>query len=82
MIRTYSLDEVAEQIGATERWLADKLRAGLIPGHKIAGHWRMTDADIEAMLEFCARPATEYPEATTHPIGMTPTSRRRVRRAS
>jgi hypothetical protein len=82
MIRAYSLGEVAEQIGATERWLAGSSGAGQIPGHKIAGHWQMTDADVEAVLEFCARPAAEHPMATAHPIGMTPTSRRRVRRAS
>lgn len=48
---TYSLAEAAQRIGGvTERWLATGLRAGELPGHKIGRQWRMSEADIQDII--------------------------------
>lgn len=48
---TYRLAEAAQRIGGvTERWLATELRAGRISGHKIGRQWRMSEADIQDII--------------------------------
>ena len=77
MTITYSLAEAADRIGGcTERWLADQIRAGRFPAHKIGQSWRMTEQDIERAVEACLQPAT------TRPAGITELSARRRGRAS
>lgn len=73
-VLTHSLAESAYQMGCTERWLADELRARRFTARKVNGRWRMTPADVEAALEICRQPArTEISVA-----GMTATTRRRL----
>lgn len=48
-----SLTEAAGKIPCSERWLADNLRAGKFPGHKIARQWRLTENDLVAILDIC-----------------------------
>jgi hypothetical protein len=67
---THSPAEVARALGATERWVIQKARSGEIPARKIAGKWRFTDRDIEAVIE-SSTATTEYID-----IVPTPGSRR------
>ncbi|MGB3674735.1 MAG: helix-turn-helix domain-containing protein [Candidatus Nanopelagicales bacterium] len=49
---TYSLEEAAQRIGGVSaRWLAERLRKGEFPGHKFDRVWRMTEADIQVVME-------------------------------
>lgn len=73
---TYSLAEAAERIGGcSTHWLANGIRAGKFPARKIAGKWRMTEADIAAVMDVVANPFVP-----PHPSGLslTRTSRRRL----
>jgi hypothetical protein len=55
------LGQAAEKIGCSPRWLADGLRAGRFPGHKVARKWRLTDDDVTAILEICSvTPASAF----------------------
>lgn len=44
-------EEVAEKLKVSEKAIKDWLRAGTIPGTKIASLWRIPKADLEAWLE-------------------------------
>ena len=49
---TYSLAEAAQRIGGvTERWLAIRLRDGQASGYKIGRQWRMTEFDIQDLID-------------------------------
>lgn len=74
---TYSLAEAAKMIPCTERWLADGLRAGRFPGCKIAKQWRLTDADIAAVLK-ASRPKPPPPVSIID--GLSPAARRHIER--
>lgn len=79
---TYSLAETAEIIPCTERWLADKMRAGQFAARKINREWRFTMGDIEAIIEACAvqvqpKSADDQP---VPPIRLTPRSLAHARR--
>lgn len=76
--RTMSLYEAAELIPCTPRWLANQIRAKRVPARKIAGHWRMTEADIDAVLEIFRNAPAEPDNVVDHPrLGLTPASLRR-----
>ena len=83
------LDELAKDVGGTERWWADQARAGKISARKVAGHWCLTREDLaEAMESFRSnagpmlRPADDrgLTESTrpTDDRGLTETARRRT----
>lgn len=76
-IRLYTVEEAAQILRVTERWLAGRLRARELPGHKVGRNWRMTHEDIEAAVESMAMPAVA---AVPDPHGLTRTSRRRANR--
>lgn len=77
---TYSLAEAALRFPCSERWLTDQIRSGRFSAHKIGGHWRMTDEDIEYALEQCRNSAIlirllddllwMYSRNQTHPGGL------------
>lgn len=68
-----SLSEAAGKIPCTERWLADNLRAGKFPGHKIARQWRLTDDDVTTILEICSvNPAPPF--SADFSVGFAPSS--------
>jgi Helix-turn-helix domain len=50
-VRVFALEEAAEQIKASKRWLADQARAGTIPARKIGGKWVFVEADLVEILE-------------------------------
>jgi hypothetical protein len=52
MIR--DLSEAAEELLCSERWLADKLRAGQFPAKKIGRKWVLSDDDIAIILQICS----------------------------
>ena len=54
----FDIPAAAALIGSTERWLADKLRAGAL-GHKVARRWMLTEEDLREILRICAVPATD-----------------------
>jgi hypothetical protein len=75
------LAEAAAEIGTTERWLANQLRAGKFPAHKVGRQWRFTDGDIAEIIRLCAVPAA-LPTDTTlcaSASSMTLTTARRIR---
>ncbi len=78
-VLTYSLVEVAPRFPCSERWLAKQIRDGKFKARKICGHWRMTDEDINDALEQCRN--SRRPVADGNHVGLTTTSRRRVRSA-
>lgn len=53
MTLTHSIAQAAAMIPCNERWLADGLRGGRFPGHKIGGEWRLTDGDLDAIIDAC-----------------------------
>jgi hypothetical protein len=53
MTLTYSLAEAAERIPCSQQWLARGLRSGRFAARKIAGRWRFTDTDLEAIIMNC-----------------------------
>jgi hypothetical protein len=71
---TYSLAEAALRFPCSERWLAEKIRGGRFNAHKICGHWRMTEEDIEYALEQCRNDGR--PSAEDNRLGLTSRSRR------
>jgi hypothetical protein len=84
VITTYSLDEIVAAGNAPSvRWLQKEIRARRITAHKIGRHWRMTDRDIDQMLD--ARRNTTQPPTAVAPLresnhlGLSPTSLRRLR---
>ncbi|MGY4711768.1 helix-turn-helix domain-containing protein [Mycolicibacterium sp. CBM1] len=85
IIATYSLDEVVAAINAPSvRWLQEQIRAGRVPARKFGRQWRMTNADVDAMLESLRNintdPAKSASRASTNALGLTPRSHRRVSR--
>ena len=48
------LQQAAATIPCSERWLADNLRAGKFPGHKVGRRWMLSDNDISAILQICS----------------------------
>jgi excisionase family DNA binding protein len=81
--KTYSLDEVADCLGCTSRWLIEKVRAGQFPAHKIARHWRFTESDVDNIFAICAndfrdREVTPVWHAAPLVSGLTATSRKRL----
>ncbi|MCV7004409.1 helix-turn-helix domain-containing protein [Mycobacterium gordonae] len=82
--KTYSIDEVAEGLDCTPRWLTEQVRSGRFPAIKIARHWRFTSADVEAIFSLCANNfdrgaggSVTVPDVARI-VGLTPRSRRRV----
>ncbi|SPM32364.1 hypothetical protein MRAB57_162 [Mycobacterium rhizamassiliense] len=74
------LADAAKEIGTTERWLANQLRSGKFPAHKVGRRWRFTDADVAEIIRRCAVPAA-LPTDTrlcTPTSSMTPTTARRM----
>ncbi|OBI97968.1 hypothetical protein [Mycobacterium sp. 1465703.0] len=95
-MRTFSLAEVAEQVLPAEwtdgeRWLARRLNRGQISGYRVGRIWRMTEAQVEDLIErftnnVGAR-ATVRAEQVVAPAssladGLSPRSRRRLSRVS
>lgn len=79
MAATYSIAEVAEQVGApSERWVVDQIRAGRFPARKIGRAWRMTDQDIADALEACHNSPGPRIDVVRSLSGLTPKSRKRV----
>jgi hypothetical protein len=78
-ITTYSVAEVAEQIGApSERWVVEQLRAGRFPGRKVARNWRLTDQDVADVLDTCLNDFRSLRTDVASLVGLTPRSRKRV----
>jgi hypothetical protein len=78
-----SLTQAAESIGSTTRWLADELRKGRFPAHKIGRRWMFTDEDIATILQICSvspiATSNEDADPDVEPqSSMTPTTRRRL----
>ena len=80
----FDISAAAPLIGASERWLADKLRAGAL-GHKVARRWMLTEEDLREILRICAVPTAAPVSDTTNldrpqVSSMTRTTARRLRR--
>lgn len=52
-LKTYSVAEVCEMLGSTERWLVTRVRNGTFPGRKIVRDIRFTEGDIATILDAC-----------------------------
>ncbi|MCV7424388.1 helix-turn-helix domain-containing protein [Mycobacterium yunnanensis] len=63
--RTFALQEVADAVLPPEwsdsvRWLTRRLNRGELSGYRVGKTWRMTEADVEALIAK-HRPATQAP---------------------
>jgi hypothetical protein len=77
------LQQAAEAIPCTQRWLADGLRTGRFPGHKIGRRWMLSEDDIAAILQICSvnhRSAFSVDSfvSVAPSTSMTKTTRRRI----
>lgn len=88
---TYSLREVAAQHLPAEwvdgeRWLARRINRGELHGVKFGRVWRMRERDVEHMLTRYANDGDRRPAPTPHAVtvvdGLSPRSRRRLRRSA
>ena len=85
-VLTHSLEEAAALLPCNPRWLADQIRAGRFSARKIAGHWRMTEDDIEHALDKCRNTSQHSADrgvtftADENDSGLTSTSRRRLKK--
>jgi hypothetical protein len=77
--RTHSVAEAAAQIPCNELWLVRQLRGGRFTASKIGRNWRLTDADIDAIIETCRYTAPSGEKIPDLGIGML---RRPPRRAA
>jgi excisionase family DNA binding protein len=76
--RAHSTAEAAEQIGCSERWLIEQLRANRFPGRKVGRHWRMTDRDIADALDLCGNEHRNAYSDVLPVVGLTPRSKQRL----
>jgi hypothetical protein len=74
------LSQAAARIPCSERWLADNLRAGNFPGHKIGRKWMLSDENITEIIHLCAVPTAFSAVSAESASSMTPTTARRVQR--
>lgn len=49
--RLYTVENVAEMLGLTDRTIRNYLKDGVLKGSKVGGQWRFTEGDIAALLE-------------------------------
>ncbi|OMB93229.1 hypothetical protein A5732_16900 [Mycobacterium colombiense] len=71
VLRTFSLAEVAAMVLPREwtdgeRWLARRLNRGEIHGYKLGRTWRMTEADVTAMIDHYSNTVEAPPEHVHH----------------
>lgn len=87
-VKTYSLAEVARMVLPPEitdgvRWLSRRLNRGELSGYRVGRTWRMTREDVEDLIEQHRerRVPPDAKEPRTDSVsGLTPTSRRRLKR--
>lgn len=91
---TYSLAEVAAMVlprewTDSERWLARRLNRGEISGYRVGRIWRMTQAQVDDLIERFTNDTTKPAQQQHNPEpaasvvdGLSQRSRRRVRIAS
>jgi len=72
------LDELVRNVGGTQRWWADQVRAGKIPAPKIGGHWCLTREDLNEALESFRRNVSPVRQPIDDDLGLTETARRRT----
>ena len=78
-----NLAEAAAEIGASERWLGDQLRAGKFPAHKIGRKWKFSEDDIRAILQICSvNRAADSSVSASPSSSMTKTSLRRLQKTT
>ena len=80
----YTAKQAAAELGCSQRWLADQLRARRFPARKIARTWMFSQDDLEAIVALCAIDPIQLPEAAiraaSQTSSMTTTTARRLRR--
>jgi hypothetical protein len=97
-MKTFSLAEVADMVLPPEwtdgvRWLARRMNRGEISGYRVGHVWRMTEQQVEAMIDRYSTTATKpvrqpnpgHPPATGAPLrvvdGLSERSRRLLSRS-
>jgi excisionase family DNA binding protein len=92
-VQTFSLSEVAAMVlppewSDSERWLARRLNRGEIPGYRVGRKWRMTETQVDEFIERFTKgadniaPRAVAPEPMSVVDGLSPRSRRRLRRSA
>lgn len=61
--RLLSCTQVAERLGLSRLTVADKLRAGELPGLKVGRLWRVREADLDAYVRALAADGRSAREA-------------------
>lgn len=79
------ISQAAARIPCSARWLADQLRAGKFPGHKVGRKWMLSDGDIAAILRICsvspAALSTDPAPCASLSSSMTKTTSRRLQQS-
>jgi excisionase family DNA binding protein len=57
--RYFTVQQVAERLQVNEQTVRRWLREGTLAGVRLAGQWRMTDADVREFIERQRRDAKE-----------------------
>lgn len=78
----YNLSEAAELLGVSTEWLRTRLYDHTFAGCKVAGRWRMTEAQIAAAIETMSTEARELVRPSPAGLARGSKFRRRVRQAS
>jgi len=68
----YTAPEVAEALGVSAYWLCEQARSGRIPAKKVAGAWRWTRAEVEALVGQDIAPVPRQPKTTPRRARRTP----------
>lgn len=80
MIGSHELEEVvAAGWAPSVRWLQARLRRGDIKGRKVGRTWKMSDRDVEALVEWLGNETVERVHVPR--IGLSEASARRRRSA-
>ena len=77
-----TISQAAARIPCSERWLADNLRAGKFPAHRLGRKWMLSDEDIAAILAVCSVTPTTAGLPAAPSSSMTKTTLRRLQQTS
>lgn len=57
--RLYTARQVAKELGVSAYWLCEKARKGEIDAQKLAGAWRWSSSQVDALIEQSATPKAQ-----------------------
>ncbi|MGW0821778.1 helix-turn-helix domain-containing protein [Streptomyces sp. NPDC002845] len=58
----YTAKEVADALGVSAYWVCEQARNGRIPAQKVAGAWRLSRAQMDALMKQIEQTAAPEPQ--------------------